>query len=48
MYEELRTAAEDRDLSINYLMMKAVEEFLDRLIPADQLRLTRDPSPSDV
>lgn len=37
----LREAADDRDLSVNYLVIKAVEEFLPRLIPADELRLTR-------
>jgi predicted DNA-binding ribbon-helix-helix protein len=42
LYESLKAAAEDRDLSVNYLMTKAVEEFLERLIPADELRLTRD------
>jgi predicted HicB family RNase H-like nuclease len=41
LHERLRAAAEERDLSVNYLVVKAVEEFLDRLIPADELRLTR-------
>lgn len=42
MHEQLRVAAEDRHLSINYLVVKAVEDFLDRLIPADEIKLTRD------
>lgn len=42
LHEQLRTAADERHLSINYLVVKAVEDFLDRLIPADELRLTRD------
>ena len=42
LHEALRTAAEDRDLSINYLVVKAVADYLPRLIPADKLRLTRD------
>ena len=42
LHERLRTAADERDLSVNFLVVKAVEEFLDRLIPAHELRLTRD------
>lgn len=41
VHEQLRVAASERDLSINFLVVKAVEEFLDRLIPANELRLTR-------
>jgi len=40
--DELRAAADDRDLSVNFLVVKAVEDFLRRLVPADELRLTRD------
>lgn len=43
LHDRLRVAAEERDLSVNYLVTKAVEEFLERLIPAEELRLTRDP-----
>lgn len=42
LHEELRVAAEERGLAINYLVVAAVREFLERLIPADELRLTRD------
>ncbi len=41
MHEQLRIAADERDLSVNFLVVKAVEEFLERLIPAQELRLTR-------
>jgi predicted transcriptional regulator len=41
IHERLRDAAEERDLSVNFLVVKAVEDFLDRLIPADELKLTR-------
>ena len=41
LHERLRVAAEERDLSINWIVVKAVEDFMDRLIPADELRLTR-------
>jgi predicted HicB family RNase H-like nuclease len=42
LHEQLRVAAGERDLSINYLVVRAVQDFLPRLIPADELRLTRD------
>jgi predicted transcriptional regulator len=41
LHERLKEAAEERDLSINFLVVKAVEEFLERLVPADEFRLTR-------
>lgn len=41
VHERLKAAADERDLSINYLVVKAVEEFLDNLIPVEELRLTR-------
>jgi predicted transcriptional regulator len=41
VHERLRMAADERDFSINFMVVKAVEDFLDRLIPAEELRLTR-------
>jgi hypothetical protein len=41
VHERLKQAAEDRDLSINFLVVKAVEDFLERLVPAHEFRLTR-------
>ena len=41
LHQRLKDAAEDRELSMNWLIVRAVEEFLDHLIPADELRLTR-------
>ena len=41
IHDELVRAAEERDLSVNYLVVKAVQEFLPKLIPADELTLTR-------
>lgn len=40
-HERLRAAAEERGLAMNYLVVRAVEEFLDHLIPADEIRFTR-------
>jgi predicted HicB family RNase H-like nuclease len=41
IHEQLKEAADERDLSINFLVVKAVEEFLERLVPASEFRLTR-------
>lgn len=41
LHARLREAADDRDVSVNWLVLRALEDFLDRLIPADELRLTR-------
>lgn len=41
IHDQLVRAAEERDLSVNYLVVKAVQDFLPRLIPADELTLTR-------
>lgn len=43
IHEALTTAAAERDLSVNYLVNRAVEDFLRRLIPADELTLVRPP-----
>jgi hypothetical protein len=42
LHAELSNAAAERDLSVNYLVSRAIEEFLDRLVPADEWKLTRD------
>ncbi len=44
LHEKLTEAAAERDLSANFLAVKALEEFLDNLVPADELRLTRNAS----
>jgi predicted HicB family RNase H-like nuclease len=38
--DRLRTEAAARDLSMNYLVAKAVRQFLDDLIPVDEWKLT--------
>lgn len=42
LHARLREAALERDVSINWLMVKAIEEFLPRLIPTDEFSRTRD------
>jgi predicted transcriptional regulator len=39
---DLQRAADERDVSVNYLVVKAVQDFIPRLIPAEDFRLTRD------
>lgn len=41
MHERLRRASEEHGLPVNYLVVKAVEEFLENLLPPAELRLTR-------
>jgi len=42
MHQALRAAADERELSVNYLVVRAVAEFLPRLVPVDEIRFTRD------
>lgn len=41
LHQRLSVAAEEREVSVNYLVNKAIADFLDRLIPADEIMLTR-------
>jgi len=41
LHERLKQAADERDVSINFLVVKAVEESLGRLLPPEEFRLTR-------
>jgi len=41
LHERLKATARERDVSANYMVVRAVEEFLERLIPVDELRRTR-------
>ena len=42
LHEKLTQAAADRDLSINYIVVKAVEQFVERLLPVDEIKWTKD------
>lgn len=42
LHERLRQAAESYGLPLNFVVVKAMEEFLDRMIPPHEFRLTRD------
>jgi len=41
LHERLRVAADERDLSLNFLVNRACEQFMDRLIPVDEMQWTR-------
>lgn len=41
LHEQLKQAADARGLSVNFIVVKAVEDFLERLVPPEGLRLTR-------
>jgi predicted transcriptional regulator len=41
LHERVQTAAKERDVSMNWLVNKAVADFLDRLIPVDEMKWTR-------
>ncbi len=43
LHERLVKEAEERDLSINWLVCKAVEQFLDRLLPIEEIVWTKEP-----
>lgn len=46
LHTRLRKASDSHGLPVNYLVVKAVEEFLDNLLPPEQLRLTRPRTPA--
>jgi predicted HicB family RNase H-like nuclease len=41
LHDRLRCAADERHVSVNFLIVKALEDYLDRLIPIDEVELTR-------
>lgn len=41
LWQRLAAAAEERDVSINWMVNRAVAVWLERLIPVDEMRWTR-------
>ena len=41
LHEQLRAEADARMLSINWIVLRAIEDFVPRLIPVEEFRLTR-------
>ena len=42
LHKRLAAAAAERGVSANYLANRAVQSFIDRLIPPDEMTWTRD------
>lgn len=42
LHSELAAEADKRDVSVNFMVVRAIEDFLRRLLPADEMKLTRD------
>ena len=47
LHDALKAAAEEREVSVNFLINRAVEDFLPRLIPVEEIRWTK-PTPENV
>ena len=41
LHHRLQLAAKERQVSMNWLVIRATEEFLDHLIPVEELKWTR-------
>lgn len=41
LHERLTSEADTRDISVNLLIVKAVENYLDNLVPMEQVTATR-------
>ena len=41
LHDRLKEAAQDRQVGINLLAVTAIEDYLNRLIPMEELKLTR-------
>ncbi len=41
LHRQLREAADEREVSVNLIVQRAVTDYLDRLIPVDELVVTR-------
>jgi predicted HicB family RNase H-like nuclease len=41
LHERVRSVAEERQVGVNFLMVRALEEYLDRLVPIDEVGRTQ-------
>jgi hypothetical protein len=48
LHERARAAAAERQVGVNLIVVRALEDYLDRLVPVDEVVLTRDPASRDV
>jgi hypothetical protein len=42
LHERIRKAAGERQVSVNFLVERAIERYLDQMVPAGELQLHRD------
>ena len=42
LHERMQRAAAERQVSANYIAVRAIERYLDRMVPADELQLERE------
>ena len=42
LHDRVRAAASERDVGVNLLVVRALEEYLDRLVPVDEVVRTRE------
>jgi hypothetical protein len=45
LHERIVSAAAERDVSVNWLINRAIEDYLPRLIPVNELRLVHPDMP---
>lgn len=43
IHEQLTRAADEREVSVNWLVNRALEDFLPRLVPVEEIQWTRPP-----
>lgn len=41
LYEKLRNAADERGVKVSWMLNRAVDDFMDRLLPAEEFSPTR-------
>lgn len=42
LHERLRKACEERDVTMNWMTCRAIEYYLDRLIPVEEIKWVKD------
>ncbi len=47
LHDRVRAVADERQVGMNLLVVRALEEYLDRLVPVEEVVRTRAPSPGE-
>lgn len=48
LMKELQAVARERDVSVNHIIVRAIEDYLPRLLPVDELLRTQTPQAKGV